>query len=165
MLFMLVKTLTKKYVILKRKFCENFELKQIIAAHSEGNTKAAKYCTKQGVIGEILTHLDGNFAKDAESLRTKIENNQIFEHVAGLYQDSELIRAQTLMSVILPVLGPVRVNTLNGVEHCVGCKLGKHLSSSCSPNTTSSSSPFDLVHSDVWGNSTIASMGDNLYYV
>lgn len=51
-------------------------------------------------------------------------------------------------------------------EPCyVTCRLAKQPALSFNNSTTSSSAPFDLVHSDILGKALISSMGGALYYV
>ncbi|CAB4272913.1 unnamed protein product [Prunus armeniaca] len=48
---------------------------------------------------------------------------------------------------------------------CVTCRLAKQPALPFNNSTTSSSAPFDLMHSDIWGKAPISSMGGALYYV
>ncbi|KAI3664859.1 hypothetical protein L6452_43468 [Arctium lappa] len=48
---------------------------------------------------------------------------------------------------------------------CLSCKLGKHHALSFESNDFNSNSPFDLIHSDVWGPTPHSSMGGAHYFV
>jgi len=48
---------------------------------------------------------------------------------------------------------------------CTGCKLAKVSTLPFNRSISISSSPFDLIHSDVWGPSAIAIKGGSQYYV
>jgi hypothetical protein len=48
---------------------------------------------------------------------------------------------------------------------CVACQLGKQSALPFNKSDYVSSSPFDLVHSDVWGPVPIPTMGGSRYFV
>ena len=45
------------------------------------------------------------------------------------------------------------------ISDCSGCKLAKFFALPFNQSISVSSSPFDLIHSDVWGPSSIATKG------
>jgi len=51
------------------------------------------------------------------------------------------------------------------ISDCSGCKLAKFSALPFNRSIYVSSSPFDLIHSDVWGPSPIATKGGSRYYV
>jgi len=51
------------------------------------------------------------------------------------------------------------------ISDCNGCKLAKFSALPFNLSISVSSSPFDLIHSDVWGPSPIATKGGSRYYV
>ena len=48
---------------------------------------------------------------------------------------------------------------------CTSCQLGKQLALSFSNSESISNSIFELIHSDVWGPSPVASIGGSRYFV
>ncbi|CAB4299476.1 unnamed protein product [Prunus armeniaca] len=56
-------------------------------------------------------------------------------------------------------------STIDKEPCCVTCRLAKQPALPFNNSATSSSAPFDLVHSDIWGKAPISSMGGALYYV
>ncbi|KAK8933572.1 hypothetical protein KSP39_PZI015652 [Platanthera zijinensis] len=48
---------------------------------------------------------------------------------------------------------------------CMGCRLAKHLALPFSSSASQTTAPFDLVHSDIWGPTPIASHSGYLYYI
>ena len=48
---------------------------------------------------------------------------------------------------------------------CVVCELSKHIRSSYIPRMSRAPSPFDIIHSDVWGPSPVTSLTGHRYYV
>ena len=59
-------------------------------------------------------------------------------------------------------LGKLQVHD---ISDCSGCKLAKFSALPFNKSTSSSIAPFDLIHSDVWGPSPIATKGGSRYYV
>ena len=53
----------------------------------------------------------------------------------------------------------------NDISDCCGCKLAKFTALPFSKSISVSVAPFDLVHSDVWGPSPVATKGGSRYYV
>jgi len=51
------------------------------------------------------------------------------------------------------------------ISDCSGCKLAKFSALPFNRSISVSSSPFDLIHSDVWGPSTVSTKGGSRYYV
>ncbi|GJV87666.1 retrovirus-related pol polyprotein from transposon TNT 1-94 [Tanacetum coccineum] len=51
------------------------------------------------------------------------------------------------------------------ISNCSGCKLAKFLALPFSNSISSSTAPFDIVHSDVWGPSSVSTKGGSKYYV
>jgi hypothetical protein len=51
------------------------------------------------------------------------------------------------------------------IFYCSGCKLAKFLVLPFNRSIFVSSSPFNLIHSDVWGPSHVATKGGSRYYV
>ena len=51
------------------------------------------------------------------------------------------------------------------ISDCSGCKLSKFSALPFNQSIYVSSSPYDLIHSDVWGPSSIATKGGSQYYV
>ena len=51
------------------------------------------------------------------------------------------------------------------ISNCSGCKLAKFSALSFNRSISISSSPFDLIHYDVWGPSHIATKRQSRYYV
>jgi len=51
------------------------------------------------------------------------------------------------------------------ISDCSGCKLAKFSTLPFNRSISVSSSPFDLIHSDVWGPSPVATKGGSRYYV
>ena len=51
------------------------------------------------------------------------------------------------------------------ISDCSGCKLAKFSALPFNRSISVSSSPFDLIHSDVWGPSPVATKGGSRYYV
>ncbi|TXG53094.1 hypothetical protein EZV62_022263 [Acer yangbiense] len=51
------------------------------------------------------------------------------------------------------------------ISDCSGCKLAKFSALPFNQSISSSLAPFDLVHSDVWGPSLVATKGGSRYYV
>ncbi|GJU32336.1 uncharacterized mitochondrial protein-like protein [Tanacetum coccineum] len=51
------------------------------------------------------------------------------------------------------------------ISDCSGCKLAKFSAQPFSNSISSSTAPFDLVHSDVWGPAPVSTKGDSRYYV
>jgi hypothetical protein len=51
------------------------------------------------------------------------------------------------------------------ISDCSGCKLAKFSALPFNQSIYVSSSPFDLIHSDVWGTSPVATKGGSRYYV
>ena len=60
------------------------------------------------------------------------------------------------------VLGKLQTHD---VSDCSGCKLAKFSTLPFNQSVSVSSSPFDLIHSDVWGPSPIPTKGESQYYV
>ena len=56
-------------------------------------------------------------------------------------------------------------STKNDSFHCLHCQLAKQPALSFNHSTSFSASPFDLVHTDIWGPSPILSMSSYQYYV
>ena len=48
---------------------------------------------------------------------------------------------------------------------CVSCQLGKQPALSFNSSESISTNIFDLIHSDVWGSSTVSSIGGSRYFV
>jgi hypothetical protein len=48
---------------------------------------------------------------------------------------------------------------------CVACKLGKQSALPFNTNESISFVPFDLIHSNVWGQAPIPTMGESRYFV
>ncbi|CAJ2651271.1 unnamed protein product [Trifolium pratense] len=51
------------------------------------------------------------------------------------------------------------------ISDCCGCKLAKFSALPFNKSTSVSNAPFDLVHSDVWGPSSVLTKGGSRYYV
>ena len=51
------------------------------------------------------------------------------------------------------------------ISDCSGCKLAKFSALPFNQSISVSSSPFDLIHSDVWGPSPVATKGGSRYYI
>jgi len=51
------------------------------------------------------------------------------------------------------------------ISDCSGCKLAKYFALPFNQSISVSSSPFDLIYSDVWGPSPVATKGGSRYYV
>jgi transposase InsO family protein len=51
------------------------------------------------------------------------------------------------------------------ISDCSGCKLAKFSALPFNRSISVSSSPFDLIHSDVWGPSPVSTKGGSRYYV
>ncbi|KAG9442993.1 hypothetical protein H6P81_018847 [Aristolochia fimbriata] len=72
------------------------------------------------------------------------------------------VSSRTLLKLISNGhLGSVSSTPLN----CVSYKLGKHTVLSFNSSDTRASTPFDLIHSDVWGPAPISTTGGSTYYV
>ena len=69
-------------------------------------------------------------------------------------------RLQFLVST--GVLGSLKTDD---ISDCCGCKLGKFSALPFNKSITRSVAPFDIVHSDVWGPSPVASKSGSNYYV
>ena len=59
-------------------------------------------------------------------------------------------------------LGNISVSNLS---ECSGCKLAKMSALPFNKSTSISTSPFQLVHTDLWGPSSVATKGGSVYYV
>ena len=59
-------------------------------------------------------------------------------------------------------LGNLKTCDISG---CSGCKLAKFSALFFNRSISVSSSPFDLIHSDVWGPSPVATKGGSRYYI
>jgi len=95
-----------------------------------------------------------------------LDQLQIFAHVGAIMDSPSLIHARlghprfAKMQQLVPSLS--NVSTLS----CESCQLGKHIRSSFPSSVAQrSSSPFALVHSDIWGPSRIKSNLGFQYFV
>ena len=62
-------------------------------------------------------------------------------------------------------IGALRNLKTQHISDCSGCKLAKFVALPFNRSVSSSSAPFDLVHSNVWGPSPISIKGGSQYYV
>jgi len=67
--------------------------------------------------------------------------------------------------IFLASIGALRNLQLCDISDCSGCKLVKFFALPFDRSISVSSFPFDLIHSDVWGPSLVATKGWSRYYV
>ncbi|OMO83306.1 Integrase, catalytic core [Corchorus capsularis] len=105
----------------------------------------------------FVPQIQQNFAMSAFVLDKNSSSFHLWHSRLGHVSSSRL---RYMLSVGL--LGNVKYSD---ISDCKGCILAKFSALPFNKSTSISNAPFDLVHSDVWGPSPVATKGGSVYYV